>query len=113
MTKWIATHKSVGGLFLVTNSPPGVLQALDKNLAEGYDWDADGFQSWLNPGWWGGYDMGDFFSPVEGIDSHVFEFKGKSYINMGVGELGFKKIRCVDNIDHYVRPIEDVKAVSK
>ena len=36
----------------------------------------------------------------------TFEFNGKTYVNMGAGELGFKKIRCVDNIDVYVRPME-------
>jgi len=53
--------------------------------------------------------MGKSFTRTEfPITSAItaFEFNGKTYINMGAGELGFKKIRCVDNVDVYVRPIE-------
>ena len=105
MAVWVAPHVSlIGSLFLVSDSPNRVLAVIKKH--EGW---GKSFQDlWIdNPDFWNIHVMTDQFPPVNGVGNVCFEFKGKTYVSLGLSKTDFHRIRWVEKLYSPVHDDDD------
>lgn len=109
MATWLGPHRTIGSLFLVSDSPRRIVRHIPEVLFRGSwgrDWDADLSVAWMRSNFWRDHNMQDQFPPLNPNslrDCHLtllsilFEFKGKYFIRLGTVD-GLTKIRSIDNV---------------
>lgn len=101
----VASHAIVGSLFILDDVKKQIIACIESvPFRSPYDdsnnsWWRQTQRTWMDPNFWikGGWDMKSEFPPVEGV-SETFEFKDKTYVQLGMTYDGYRQWRSVDHL---------------
>lgn len=94
MTIRVGRLRAVGGLFLVDTTALRIVSILEEPTVQSL-WNI------VREGWMRQLSRSDvqrLINEAEGHDGAYFEFKGKYFVNLGLSESGFRRIRWVEKL---------------